>query len=98
MSTERYARHDKDEHGSGRPGREANDSDETENRGDAGDDESVEGCDSLLCTRRNLRHRPVNYPSAVNGPSENGNGPSTTPVSKVPHLPGIEEGPVSSYR
>ncbi len=45
-------------------------SNETENRGDAGDDEGVEGCDSLLCMRRDLRHRSVNYPSAVNGPSE----------------------------
>ncbi len=42
------------------------------------------------------RQLPVGSQRSLRGPSENGDGPSTTPVSKVPHLPGIEKELVSS--
>ncbi|KAK0186304.1 hypothetical protein F5146DRAFT_1124138 [Armillaria mellea] len=41
------------------------------------------------------RQLPVDSQRSLQGPSENGDGPSTTTVSNVPHLSGIEEGQVS---
>ncbi|KAK0497454.1 hypothetical protein EDD18DRAFT_1162290, partial [Armillaria luteobubalina] len=58
---------------------------------DAGDNEDVEGCNSM-----STRQLPVGSQRSLRDPSENGDGPSTTTVSNVPHLAGIEEGPVSS--
>ncbi|KAK0497461.1 hypothetical protein EDD18DRAFT_1162313 [Armillaria luteobubalina] len=72
------------------------------NQGDAGDNEDVEGCNSMSCTRRErvwsnrTRQLPVGSQRSLRGPSENGDRPSTTTVSNIPHLAGIEEGPVSS--
>ncbi len=42
------------------------------------------------------RRLPVGSQRSLRGPPENGDGPSTPPVSKVPHLPGTEEGLESS--
>ncbi|KAK0497451.1 hypothetical protein EDD18DRAFT_1162267, partial [Armillaria luteobubalina] len=57
---------------------------------DAGDNEDVEGCNSIT------RQLPVGSQRSLRGPSENSDGPSTTTVSNVPRLAGIEEGLVNS--